>query len=211
MPRDTEKEQEQLWNGNRFLVNTDESTGVFLRDVDKLLHQYANLRNSIYNQYKVYLADPISQDELKSYIDEQFIRLVKEYDIGSDVDFPGYIKIKLHYRVKNSYIKSVYRDSQRVFVTRNAFDVSHLIEQNPSNDEELDYYAALEYALKGVELDDMEKQVLFYIIQELSDVQIEQHIRENNPNEKISSSLVRSKIKSMQTFLKTKLRESLEN
>ncbi|AOZ62065.1 sigma factor [Bacillus phage QCM8] len=211
MPRDTEKEQEQLWNGNRFLVNTDESTGVFLRDVDKLLHQYANLRNSIYNQYKVYLADPISQDELKSYIDEQFIRLVKEYDIGSDVDFPGYIKIKLHYRVKNSYIKSVYRDSQRVFVTRNAFDVSHLIEQNPSNDEELDYYAALEYALKGVELDDMEKQVLFYIIQELSDVQIEQHIRDNNPNEKISSSLVRSKIKSMQTFLKTKLRESLEN
>ncbi|UGO49221.1 sigma factor [Bacillus phage vB_BanH_Emiliahah] len=211
MPRDTEKEQEQLWNGNRFLVNTDETTGVFLRDVDKLLHQYANLRNSIYNQYKVYLADPISQDELKSYIDEQFIRLVKEYDIGSDVDFPGYIKIKLHYRVKNSYIKSVYRDSQRVFVTRNAFDVSHLIEQNPSNDEELDYYAALEYALKGVELDDMEKQVLFYIIQELSDVQIEQHIRENNPNEKISSSLVRSKIKSMQTFLKTKLRESLEN
>lgn len=211
MPRDTEREQEQLWNGNRFLVNTDESTGVFLRDVDKLLHQYANLRNSIYNQYKVYLADPISQDELKSYIDEQFIRLVKEYDIGSDVDFPGYIKIKLHYRVKNSYIKSVYRDSQRVFVTRNAFDVSHLIEQNPSNDEELDYYAALEYALKGVELDDMEKQVLFYIIQELSDVQIEQHIRENNPNEKISSSLVRSKIKSMQTFLKTKLRESLEN
>jgi len=211
MPRDIKKEQEQLWNGNRFSVNTEESTGVFLRDVDKLLHQYKNLRNSIYNQYKTYLADPISRDELKSYIDEQFIRLVKEYDIGSDVDFPGYIKIKLNYRVKNSYIKSVFRDSQRVFVTRNAFDVSNLLEQTPSNDEELDYYAALEYALKGVELDDMEKQVLFYIIQELSDVQIEQNIRDSNPNEKISSSLVRSKIKNMQTFLKTKLRESLEN
>lgn len=211
MPRDIEREQEQLWNGNRFSVNTEESTGVFLRDVDKLLHQYKNLRNSIYNQYKTYLADPISRDELKSYIDEQFIRLVKEYDIGSDVDFPGYIKIKLTYRVKNSYIKSVFRDSQRVFVTRNAFDVSNLLEQNPSNDEELDYYETLEFALKGVELDDMEKQVLFYIIQELSDVQIEQKIRDNHPNEKISSSLVRSKIKNMQTFLKTKLRESLEN
>lgn len=211
MPRDIEREQEQLWNGNRFSVNTEESTGVFLRDVDKLLHQYKNLRNSIYNQYKTYLADPVSRDELKSYIDEQFIRLVKEYDIGSDVDFPGYIKIKLTYRVKNSYIKSVFRDSQRVFVTRNAFDVSNLLEQNPSNDEELDYYETLEYALKGVELDDMEKQVLFYIIQELSDVQIEQNIRDNYPNEKISSSLVRSKIKNMQTFLKTKLRESLEN
>ncbi|QEG13711.1 putative RNA polymerase sigma factor [Bacillus phage vB_BspM_MarvelLand] len=211
MPRDIEREQEQILNGNRFSVNTEESTGVFLRDVDKLLHQYKNLRNSIYNQYKSYLADPISRDELKSYIDEQFIRLVKEYDIGSDVDFPGYIKIKLNYRVKNSYIKSVFRDSQRVFVTRNAFDVSNLLEQNPSNDEELDYYATLEYALKGVELDDMEKQVLFYIIQELSDVQIEQNIRDNHPNEKISSSLVRNKIKNMQTFLKTKLRESLEN
>ncbi|ALA13054.1 RNA polymerase sigma factor [Bacillus phage TsarBomba] len=211
MPRDIEREQEQLWNGNRFSVNTEESTGVFLRDVDKLLHQYKNLRNSIYNQYKTYLADPVSRDELKSYIDEQFIRLVKEYDIGSDVDFPGYIKIKLTYRVKNSYIKSVFRDSQRVFVTRNAFDVSNLLEQNPSNDEELDYYETLEFALKGVELDDMEKQVLFYIIQELSDVQIEQKIRDNHPNEKISSSLVRSKIKNMQTFLKTKLRESLEN
>lgn len=211
MPRDIEREQEQLWNGNRFSVNTEESTGVFLRDVDKLLHQYKNLRNSIYNQYKTYLADPVSRDELKSYIDEQFIRLVKEYDIGSDVDFPGYIKIKLTYRVKNSYIKSVFRDSQRVFVTRNAFDVSNLLEQNPSNDEELDYYETLEFALKGVELDDMEKQVLFYIIQELSDVQIEQNIRDNYPNEKISSSLVRSKIKNMQTFLKTKLRESLEN
>lgn len=211
MPRDIEREQEQLWNGNRFSVNTEESTGVFLRDVDKLLHQYKNLRNSIYNQYKTYLADPVSRDELKSYIDEQFIRLVKEYDIGSDVDFPGYIKIKLTYRVKNSYIKSVFRDSQRVFVTRNAFDVSNLLEQNPSNDEELDYYETLEFALKGVELDDMEKQVLFYIIQELSDVQIEQNIRDSHPNEKISSSLVRSKIKNMQTFLKTKLRESLEN
>ncbi|AEW47160.1 putative sigma factor [Bacillus phage BCP78] len=211
MPRDIEREQEQLWNGNRFSVNTEESTGVFLRDVDKLLHQYKNLRNSIYNQYKTYLADPVSRDELKSYIDEQFIRLVKEYDIGSDVDFPGYIKIKLTYRVKNSYIKSVFRDSQRVFVTRNAFDVSNLLEQNPSNDEELDYYETLEFALKGVELDDMEKQVLFYIIQELSDVQIEQKIRDSHPNEKISSSLVRSKIKNMQTFLKTKLRESLEN
>ncbi|AQN32528.1 putative sigma factor [Bacillus phage BCP12] len=89
--------------------------------------------------------------------------------------------------------------------------MSNLLEQNPSNDEELDYYETLEFALKGVELDDMEKQVLFYIIQELSDVQIEQKIRDSHPNEKISSSLVRSKIKNMQTFLKTKLRESLEN
>ncbi|AID17841.1 RNA polymerase sigma factor [Bacillus phage JBP901] len=212
MPRDVEKEQEQIWNGNRFIVSTEETTGVFIRDVDKLFHQYRNLRMSIYNQYKGYLSsDPITQDELRSYIDEQFIRLVKEYDIGSDVDFPGYIKIKLHSRVKNSFIKSVFRDKQRVFVTRNSFDVSNLIEQNPCNDEELDYYVTLEYAIGGFKLSQMEKEVLFYLLQELTDPQIERAIKDDHPRERISSATIRETIKDMSELLRTKLLESLEN
>lgn len=194
------------------MVSTEETTGVFIRDVDKLFHQYRNLRMSVYNTYKGYLsADPVTQDELRSYIDEQFIRLVKEYDIGSDVDFPGYIKIKLHSRVKNSFIKSVFRDKQRVFVTKNSFDVSNLIEQNPCNDEELDYYVVLEYAIGGFNLTHIEKEVLYYLLQELTDPQIEREIRELHPRERLSSATIREIIKDMQDILKTKLQESLKN
>lgn len=191
-------------------MNTDEVTGVFLRDVDKLMHQYRNLRMSVYNQYKDYLSDPVSQSELNSYINEQFIRLVKEYDINGPVDFPGYIKTKLNYRVKHSYIKGEYRDRQRVFVPKNEFDVSNLIERNPFRDEELDYYEALEYALDDVELNELEKEILFYILQEMTDAQIEKKVKKNHSNEKISSAAIRDILKNMQTFLRTKLKESLE-
>jgi hypothetical protein len=209
--RDIEKEQEQILNGNRYLVNTDEHTGVFLRDVDKLMHQYRNLRMSVYNQYKDYLPDPISQNELRSYIDEQFVRLVKEYDINGPVDFPGYIKTKLTYRVKHSYIKGEYRDRQRVFVPKNDFDVSNLIERSPMMDEELDYYEALEYALHDVELTDLERELLFYILQEMKDSEIEAKVKANHPNEKISSSSIRESLKEMQLFLRTRLQECLES
>lgn len=210
MARDLEREQEQILNGNRYVMNTDEVTGVFLRDVDKLMHQYRNLRMSVYNQYKDYLSDPVSQSELNSYINEQFIRLVKEYDINGPVDFPGYIKTKLNYRVKHSYIKGEYRDRQRVFVPKNEFDVSNLIERNPFRDEELDYYEALEYALDDVELNELEKEILFYILQEMTDAQIEKKVKKNHSNEKISSAAIRDILKNMQTFLRTKLKESLE-
>jgi hypothetical protein len=192
------------------MVNTEEDTGVFLRDVDKLMHQYRNLRLSVYNQYKDYLPDSTSQDELRSYIDEQFVRLVKEYDINGPVDFPGYIKTKLNYRVKHSYIKGEYRDRQRVFVPRNDFDVSNLIERSPKIDEELDYYEALEYALHDVKLNGLEREVLFHILQEMTDTQIEQSVKKNHQNEKISSSSIRDTIKRMQSFLKTRLQEGLE-
>lgn len=210
MARDIEKEQEQILNGNRYLVNTNEATGVFLRDVDKLMHQYRNLRMSIYNQFKEYMPDPVSQSELRSYIDEQFIRLVKEYDINGPVDFPGYIKTKLTYRVKHSYIKGEYRDRQRVFVPKNDFDVSNLIEKHPSNDAELDYYEALEFALSNVKLSDVEKEVLFYILQEMTNSQIEKKIKKNHPRERLSSATIRKTIEEMQDFLKTRLKESLE-
>jgi hypothetical protein len=211
LSRNVEKEQELILNGNRFMVNTDEVTGVFLRDVDKLMHQYRNLRISVWNQYKDYLPDPVSQDELMSYINEQFVRLVKEYDINGPVDFPGYIKTKLNYRVKHSYIKGEYRDRQRVFVPKNDFDVSNLIERSPSRDEELDYYEVLEYALHDTDLTELEKEVLFYMLQEMTDAQVERKVKANHPNERISSATIRDTLKHMQSFLKTRLHEALES
>lgn len=210
MARNIDKEQEQILNGNRFVVNTDENTGVFLRDVDKLIHQYKNLRLSIFNQYKEYLPDLVSQEELRSYIDEQFVRLVKEYDINGPVDFPGYIKTKLTYRVRHSYIKGEYRDRQRVFVPKNDFDVSNLIDSNPTIDEELDYYAVLEYTLRDIELTDLEKEILFYMLQEMTDSQIEKKIKRDRKRERISSITIRESLKKMQDFLRTRLKEALE-
>ncbi|QDP42910.1 RNA polymerase sigma factor [Bacillus phage vB_BmeM-Goe8] len=211
MSRNPEKEQEQILNGNRFVVNTNEATGVFLRDVDKLMHQYRNLRLSVYNNFKEYLPDPVSQAELMSYIDEQFVRLVKEYDINGPVDFPGYIKTKLTYRVKHSYIKGEYRDRQRVFLPKSEFDVSNLIERSPVRDEELDYYEVLEYTLRDVKLTALEKEILLYLLQEMTDPQIERKVKQNHANSKISSAVIRDSLKQMQIFLKTRLNNALES
>lgn len=210
MSRKLDIEQKHIFNGNRFMTNTGEDTGVFHRDVDKLMHQYTNLRLSIYGQYKGYLPDYTSQQELKSYIDEQFVRLVKEFDINGPVDFPGYVKTKLTYRVRHSYIKGEYRDRQRVFVTRNDFDVTNLMERNPSNDEELDYYEALEYALSGVSLDEVERGILYLLLQEQTNTQIDKEIRKKYPEHKLSAVAVREKTKTMQDFLRSRLHESME-
>lgn len=217
MARDLDKEEEQLLNGNRYVINTGEDSGVFLRDVDKLFLQYKNLRMSIYGQFKGYLSDPVSQKELMSYIDEQFVRLVKEYNINGPVDFPGYIKTKLTQRVKYSYIKGEYRDRNRVFVPKNDFDVTNLIEKQPSTEAELDYYATIEYVLKDVKLSDIEKLALYYILQEVPETQIVKNIKKDleefdkKPNkrkmkqENIGANKLREVVRDMKDFLYTKI------
>lgn len=201
----------EIYNGNKFMVNTGENTGVFSRDVDRLMHQYTSLRLGIYNQYQGYLPDPISKRELKSYIDEQFVRLVKEYDINSPVDFPGYIKTKLNFRVKNSYIKGEYRDRQRVFVLKNDFDVSNLLEREPLSDDELEYYSILEYVLEGEKLTEVEKRVLFLIFNELSDTEVRSEYKKKYPKSRVTLSDLREITTRMKKLLKSKLHESMED
>jgi hypothetical protein len=208
--RDLDKEQEQILNGNRFVVNTDESVGVFMRDTDKLFRQYRNLRVSVFNTYKGYLQDKASQEELMSYIDEQFIKLIKEYDPQAPVDFPGYVKNKLHQRVKHSYVRATFRNNQRIFVPRNDFDVTNLIDRDPVVDEQLDYYETLEYVLSDVKLTYMERDILFLMLQELNDTEIEQRIREKYKRERLSSSYIRDTLKEVQDFIRTKLQEAME-
>src|SRR5690606_39735877 len=58
-------------------------------------------------------ADDATRRELRSYIDEQFVKLVKEYDINNPVDFPGYIDKKLKLRVKQTFIKNQFRSEER--------------------------------------------------------------------------------------------------
>ena len=93
-------------NGNRYVIDTDGVGGVFQRDIDKLYHQFANLRHSIYQQHAWKFDSDIKREELKEYIDEQFVILTKEYSVNSPVDFPGYIKKKLTLRVGRSYVQN---------------------------------------------------------------------------------------------------------
>lgn len=210
MARNIEKESEQILNGNRFLTNTEANTGVFARDVDKLFLQYKNLRMSLYNQYKGYLSDNATRSELWSYISEQFVRLVLEYEVNGEVDFPGYIKTKLELRVKNSFIKSNYRDRNRIFVTKSEFDVTNLLEAVETSDTDLDFYEVLEYVLQVANFDDIDKDILFLLLQEHTDSYIEKEMRRKYLSNDNTVRVIRTKIRDVQDFIKTRLRESLE-
>lgn len=92
------------------------------RDVEALFKQYKNLINHIYTQESsrfVYgsgtnrYADKMKQDDLYGYIVSEFVKLVKEYDAHSPVDFPLYIKEKLTLRTKHSYLKKLFKDWDR--------------------------------------------------------------------------------------------------
>ena len=103
-------------------------------------------------------------EELQSYIDEQFVKLVKEYDITSNVDFPGYIKIKLEQRVKGVFRKNKMRDNDREFLTRKESIIEDLI-NSTREDETLPKYTIedndfLDYLTYGVSLSEPEQYLM---------------------------------------------------
>lgn len=107
---------EEFFNRNHEMLKTlpkKKDTVYKPRDVEALLNQYHKLINAIYQQNKVKMNDQSKRDELYSYIVNTFILLVKEYDPSSNVDFPGYIKIKLTLRTKHSYLKKKFNDMDK--------------------------------------------------------------------------------------------------
>lgn len=130
MARDLEKEQQKIKNGNRYIID-DSGTGVFARDCDRLFLEYTNLRKKLYNKHKDAFSDQAMQLELASYIDEQFIKLVKEYEINAPVDFPGYIKKKLTLRVEKAFMKSKFKDMDRERIPHKDNDILDLLEVQP--------------------------------------------------------------------------------
>lgn len=161
MVRDIQKEQEKIRNGNRYIEESEAGRGVFSRDVDRLFLEYTNLRKKIFNTQKFKFPDEATRKELESYIDEQFVKLVKEYDINSPVDFPGYIKTMLNLRVKQVFVKSRYRDQDREQLTSNDWDIENLLA-----DEQLLSYQKersndmLAHILSEVNLSDIQKSIL---------------------------------------------------
>lgn len=92
------------------------------RDANELFMKYRNLRNGLLSSKRRMWGQSIDgafsdmswvKDDLYSYINEQFITLVNEYDVHSNIDFPGYVKNKLGLRTQHSYIKSYYRHLNR--------------------------------------------------------------------------------------------------
>ncbi|ASR79370.1 RNA polymerase sigma factor [Bacillus phage Zainny] len=210
MSRDLEKEANKILNGAGFLKNIEETSGVFSRDPEQLFHQYKNLRVSVYNKYKGYIPDEATRAELMSYISEQFLRLVKEYDINGPVDFPFYVDNKLKLRVKNSFIKNNYRDKSRVFTTKHDFDVTDLIEMNESMDSLLEEMEVLEAALYGVKLDEIDRDILTLLVRENTDsyiikILVAKYARDGA----VPALLIEEKLADLKELLRTRLHEMI--
>jgi len=80
------------------------SNSEYNRDPDRLYSLYKPLRLSIYKQVSSKLYSQTDKEDLLSYINEHFVRLVKEYDVSGGVDFPGYIKTLLTFRAMRSFM-----------------------------------------------------------------------------------------------------------
>lgn len=143
------------------------------RDLEALYDQYSKLRHKLLREemsrfaYKdsvtgkiVY--DKAEVDDLKSYIDYQFIKLVKEYDPNSAVDFPAYIKSKLTLRTRHSYIKRYYSHYYRTHDLQK--DNNKLVEET-LHDQSMDNWldnqdSALVHKVLTMELMPVEKDII---------------------------------------------------
>jgi hypothetical protein len=145
------------------------------RDIEGLYKQYSGLRNKLLRQEKARFAykDPVTGkfvydkakvNDLKSYIDYQFVLLVKEYDPNSPVDFPNYIKTKLTLRTKHSYIKRYF---SHYYITHDMHnDNNKVIEEKLHKDSidswEFEQDSPLAVAISKLDLTDMERDIIAY-------------------------------------------------
>lgn len=144
-------------NGNRYVIDSDGIPIDFERDIDKLLNKYKNLRWSLYHKYAGILSNEAEREDLREYIDEQFIKLVKEYDIHSKVDFPGYIKAKLTLRVRNSYIKKNKKYKSTELIGKKESTVESLTEALTTGIEESEL---IRYVFDDVEFTELQSILL---------------------------------------------------
>lgn len=164
MSRDILKEQQNIRTGNRYIIEAGEAKGVFSRDIDLLFVQYKNLRDKVYVDFSIAFNDFATKNELKSYIDEEFIKLCKEYEINSPVDFPYYIKTKLNARVRGTFIPMVYRNRKRERLGYSADYVNNLLEGTTSLFSIDEYNELVNTITTGVKLTSIEEETLGYLL-----------------------------------------------
>lgn len=78
----------------------------FVRDSASLINQYWPLIYSTYQKYAKFYHTVPDLNELGEAVLDIFVSLVSEYDTTGEVDFPGYIKTMLGWRVGKSYSQS---------------------------------------------------------------------------------------------------------
>lgn len=202
LARDVEKEQSMIRNGNRY-VREQEGTGVFVRDVDRLYVQYTNLRHKVYNSYKDNFSDEATQQELKSYIDEQFVKLTKEYEINGDIDFPGYIKRMLNQRVRGTFLKNKFRDNNRERLGKEENEVELLMGYSSEIDPDVAFRELVEEVFSDVHLSDIERAILnLWINTDLKDREV---IIQVTSEQAISVQAVQLAMKELRIFVMAKL------
>lgn len=164
MSRDIEREQELIRTGTRFVTELGDPTGSFPRDVDTLFIRYENLRNKVYSTYSHMFKDHATQLELRSYIDEEFIKLCKEYEINGEVDFPYYIKTKLNSRVRGTFNSGVIRNRTREPLGATESEVENQIDASVPLVDSVKYQELVESLTEGVSLTPLELDVLHVMV-----------------------------------------------
>lgn len=205
MTRDLDNENKRIRNGNRFIYEPEDGSGVFARDVDRLFVEYANLRNKLYHKYKVNFNNEATRKELKSYIDEQFVKLVKEYDINNPVDFPGYVKKKLYARVSQAFVRGKQRVYGREILTSEENAIEETTEDiNLNIHSDLEMQDLLSYIFKNVTLSDCEKDIVRGWLNYESDTSLKDQL---STKYNINPSDVASDIKQLKILVKNKIDE----
>ena len=144
--------------GSRYSTIGDDTE--LARDVDTLYDKYMPLRKKIAGMLSGRLNRQVDKDDLISFVNEHFVRLVKEYDPTSNVDFPGYISIMLPLRARASFMGSLDRVYSRENTTDGDEDVLSFLD-NSSNRENLESIKGLlEYITSSVDLNETEYVIL---------------------------------------------------
>lgn len=163
--------------GSRYTpVNSDQE---FARDIDTLYVKYANLRKSLYRRLAKSVPSDADRDDLISYINETFVKLVKEYDPTSGVDFPGYIYKMLPMRTKALYVRPTNREHERQVATE---DEELLGKLDTAEDDVLveDLEHLISYVSTQVHLTEEDKYIMTLIADGLSDTKIGRILVEQN-------------------------------
>lgn len=162
--------------GSRYTPANSEQE--FSRDVDKLFVQFANLRKSLYRRLSKSVPSDADRDDLISYINETFVKLTKEYDPTSGVDFPGYIYKMLTMRTKALYVRPTNREHERQIATEDEELLGQL--EGGAEDEVLeeDLEHLIKFVSSKVHLDDDDKYIMTLIADGLTDVKISRILAE---------------------------------
>lgn len=207
MARDITQESKTIRNGNRYVTELS-GTGVFPRDSDRLFVQYENLRLAIYNRYAPGLGSEASKDELRSYIDEQFIRLVKEYEVNSAVDFPGYVKTKLNMRVKHVFMHNYFRDRNRepLVVAEGDYNKETGVEDTTDDYVRHEMTMLIDAIVSPVNPTEIERDILDLMLREkgYTDIQVMEALSKKH---EVTQGEIRDTIRQLREFIRHRLQE----